>query len=90
MPRTLQVGLAPAAHDLQRLHDELDLANAAVAELDVGRAVAARALFADLAVHVAQSLVGVVVEVLAEDEGRDELVELACRAPVSARALSHA
>ena len=33
-----QVGLAAAAHDLQRLHDELDLANAAVAELDVGRA----------------------------------------------------
>ena len=30
-----QRGLAPAAHDLQRLHDELDFANAAGPELDV-------------------------------------------------------
>ena len=71
-----QFGLAPAADDLQGLHDELDLANAARPELDVRRVVVALALLRDLAVDVAQALVGIVVEVLAKDEGRDERVEL--------------
>ena len=48
--------LPAAADDLQRLHDELDLADAAGAELDVGGVVAALALFADLAMDVAQTL----------------------------------
>ena len=64
--------LASAAHDLQRLHDELDLADAAFAELDVARVVAARALLADLAMHVAQARVRVVVEILAVHERRHE------------------
>ena len=45
-------------------------------ELDVARVVAPLALLADLAMDVAQALVGVEVEVFAEDERRDESVEL--------------
>ena len=71
-----QVGLAPAAHELQRLHDELDLANAARAELDVVRVIVALALLGDLPMDVAQPVVGVVVEVLAKDERRHQRVEL--------------
>ena len=77
--------LAAAAHQLQRLHDELDLADAAGAELDVGRIVAALALLADLAMDVAQAVVGVEVEVLAKYEGRDEARELVVPAFPSAR-----
>ncbi len=71
-----QVLLASAADDLQRLRDELDLADAAVAQLHVLRVVAARALVADLPVDVAQALVRVVVEVLAVDERRDQRDEV--------------
>ena len=49
------------------------------AELDVRQVVAALALLADLAMDVAQPVVGVVVEVLAVDERRDQRVELAVR-----------
>src|SRR6185437_8844336 len=66
--------LPAAANDLQRLYDELDLANAAAAELDV--VVLARFLVADLPMHAAQSLVRVVVEVLAVDKGCDQRPEL--------------
>ena len=76
VPRAAQAGLAPAAHELQRLHDELDLANAAGPELDVLRVVVALALLGDLAMDVAQSVISVVVQVLAKDERRHQRVEL--------------
>ena len=48
--------VAAAANELQRLHDELDLADAAGAELDVARELAARRDCSRiLAVHVAQA-----------------------------------
>src|SRR5262249_387888 len=50
-------GLAAGAHELQSLHDELDLANAAGPELDVALVALAPSLLADLAVDVAQACV---------------------------------
>ena len=82
-----QVGLASAADDLQRLHDELDLADAAAPELHVRRVSATRALLADLAVDVAQAVVGVVVEVLAIHERRREPSRLGVPRSPSPRAL---
>ena len=73
--------LAPPAHELQRLRDELDLADPAGAELDVGRVIAPLALRPDLPVHVAQSLIRVEIEVLAIDERRDQPVELGMARP---------
>ena len=58
--------LASAAHELQRLRDELDFADAAGPELDVALIALAASLLADLPMHVAQAVVGVVIEVLAE------------------------
>ena len=69
-PACAQRRLAPAAHELQRLHDEFDFANAARTELDVVGMVAYPALLANLPMHVAQPVVGVEIEVLAVDEGR--------------------
>src|SRR5262249_33894314 len=69
-------GLAAGAHELQSLHDELDLANAAGPELDVALVALAPSLLADLAVDVAQACVCVEVEILAEDERRDQLLEI--------------
>ncbi len=71
-----QARIATAAHDLQRLHDEFDLAYAAGPELDVLCIVLASTLLADLAMDVAQALVRVEIEVLAVDERRDQGVEL--------------
>ena len=75
-PAGAQVRLAPAAHELHRLDDELDFANAARSELDVRRVVVALALLADLAMDVAQTLVRIEVQVLAKDERRDQRIEL--------------
>ncbi len=86
MPADPQRRLAAAADDLQRLHDELDLADAAGAELDVRPVVAPLALLADLAMHVAQPVVRVEVEVLAEHERRDQRIELVVPRRRSARA----
>ena len=47
-----QLRPAAAAHDLKRLHDELDLADAAGAELDVLGQVLARDLLGDEALHL--------------------------------------
>ena len=76
-----QVRLAPAADELQGLHRELDLADAARPQLDVRLVVAALALLADLPMDVAQAFVGIEVEVLAIDERRDHVIELAMACP---------
>ncbi len=51
-----QIGVSPAANQLEDLRDELDLANAAGAQLDVVLQVAPRHLGADLPVQIAQSI----------------------------------
>ena len=63
-----------AAHHLQQLHGELDLADAAARELDVVGALgpaggAPRGVVADLAVQLAQAFEHAVVEVAAKHEG---------------------
>ena len=70
-----QFGELPAAHHLQQLHGELDLADATARELHVVGAfgVAGAALggvVADLAVQRAQGIEHAVVEVAAEHEGQ--------------------
>ena len=64
----LQRGLAAAADQLERLHDELDLADAARTELDVVLQLAPLDLARDQLLHVAQRLEHAEVEVAAEDE----------------------
>ncbi len=71
-----QCRFASGTDDLQCLHGELDLADAARAQLDVARDVLAPLLLADLTVDAAQALVGVVVEIFPIDERRHQLVEL--------------
>ncbi len=71
-----QSGVVAAAHDLEHLGDELDLADAARPELDVVVQVAAPDLGADLRVQLAQAGDGAEVEVPAVDERRDERGEL--------------
>jgi hypothetical protein len=63
-----QLRVAAAAHELQRLHDELDLADAAGAELDVLGELAPGDVAAHLRVQRAQRAERAVVEVLAEHE----------------------
>src|SRR6185437_16327435 len=46
-------------------------------ELDVTDVIAAPALLADLAMHVTQAFVGIVVQILSIDERGDQLLELA-------------
>ncbi len=60
--------LAPAADQLQRLHQEFDLADAAGAALDVIGQVLARHLGGDHRLHRAQAFQRAVVEVAAIDE----------------------
>jgi hypothetical protein len=64
------------AHELQCLDDEFDLADATGPELDVALVALAPALLANLAVHVAQAGIGIEVEILAEYEGRDQLLQI--------------
>src|SRR5690606_34845583 len=71
----LQAAVTATANELEDLGDELDLADAAGADLDVVGAVAARDLAADLRVQVAHRVEGAVVEVLAEHEGAGDLLE---------------
>src|SRR3970040_278140 len=71
-----QLGIAPAAHQLQRLRDELDLANAARPELDVAGALAARHVAAYLGVQSAHRGERRVFEILAEHERPYDAVEL--------------
>src|SRR5690606_29417366 len=68
------------AHHLQKLHGELDLADAAARELDVVGALRspgspAVGLVADLAVQLAQAFENTVVEVATEHEGRDQVAQ---------------
>jgi hypothetical protein len=70
-----QFGELAAAHHLQQLHGELDLADAAARQLHVVGALgaagaAARRLLADLPVQHAQRIEHAVVEVAAEHEGQ--------------------
>ena len=71
-----QARLPAAAHELQRLRDEFDLADAARTKLDVAGVILAPALLADLPVHVAQTSIGVVIEILAKHERRNEPFQL--------------
>ena len=75
-PARAQAGFPASAHQLQRLHDELDLADAAWPQLDVARVILATTLLADLSMHVAQAGISIVVEILAEHERGDEALEL--------------
>ena len=64
----LQRRLAPAAHELQCLGDELDLADATGTEFDVGPHTLARDLALDERFHRAQRLKRAVIEILAKHE----------------------
>ena len=78
--RHAQVRLAPTGDQLLRLHEELDLADAAAAELDVvagDRDRAEAAVGVDLPLHGVNVGDGRKVEVLAPDEGRKLVEELA-------------
>jgi len=66
----------PAPDELEDLGDELDLADAARAELDVVGAVTAGDLAADLRVQFAHGVDGAEVEVLAEHEGAGDVAQL--------------
>jgi hypothetical protein len=70
-----QLGELPAAHHLQQLHGEFDLADAAARQLDIVGALRMPALrlaawLADLPVQRAQRLEHAVVQVAAEHEGQ--------------------
>src|SRR5947207_11630087 len=71
-----QFRLLAAPHDLQCLRDELDFADTAGPELDVVCVSAAAFLLANLPVDIAQSLVGIVVQIFSIDEGCDAAREL--------------
>ena len=71
----LQLGTAAAAHELKRLHDELDLADPAGTELDVLGHVLARDFLRDQRLHLPQRVEHAVVEVAAVDERREDQIE---------------
>ena len=77
--------LAPAADQLEHLHDEFDLAYAAGAELDVIGDVAALDFLADLAMQIAHRGERAVVEMAPEDERPHQLFQLGSPARRSAR-----
>ena len=73
-----QFGMAPARDQLLRLHEELDLADAAAAELDVvafDRDLVVALVGGHLALHRVHVGDRAVVEILAPDERRDLLQE---------------
>ena len=80
----LQRKVAATAHELEHLGDELDLANAAGAELDVVCHVAARHLATDLGVQIAHRVDRAEIEILAEHEGPRDRAQL-----FAARAMHH-
>ena len=67
----LQTPVLAAADQLERLHDEFDLADAAVTELDVVRQIAALHLALDQRLHLAQRLEHAKVEIAPIDERAD-------------------
>jgi hypothetical protein len=70
--------VAAAAHDLKRLHDELDLAVAARAELDVVLQLAPLDLARNHSFHLAQRFEHAVVEVAPIDERAQHFVVQLC------------
>ncbi len=66
--RGLQAAILAAAHQLQRLHDELDLADTARPELHVAREIAPLHFAFDEALHFAQRLEHAEIEIAAIDE----------------------
>ncbi len=70
-----QARVAPAAHQLEELHRELDLADAAAADLDVVGLAAPDRRLEDARVQLAQLLEQAVVEVAAVHEGVDALAQ---------------
>jgi hypothetical protein len=70
-----QLRPAAAAYDLKRLHDELDLADAAWTELDVLGQVLARDFLGDEPLHLPKRVEYAVVQVAAIDERRQDIVE---------------
>ena len=70
-----QGGLAAAADELQRLGDELHLANAPGAELDVALQPLAAHLGGDHRLHLAQAVDDAEVDVAAKHEGAQQLGE---------------
>ena len=81
--------IAPAAHHLEELHRELDLADAARAHLDVVGLAAANGGLEDARVQLAQLLEHAVVEIAPVHEGLDALGH-ALGGPATTRAFSHA
>ncbi len=73
--RRAQRRVAPAAHQLEELHAELDLADAARADLDVVAPAAPARRLEDPPVQLAQRLEQSEVEVAPIDEGRHTLLE---------------
>ena len=85
-----QLGELAAAHHLQQLHGELDLADAAARQLDVVGALgppgaAARRLLADLPVQRAQRVEHAVVQIAPEHEGQHHAAQRLRRAVGHAR-----
>jgi len=69
VPRTPQVRVAAGVQELQRLHEELDLADAAAAQLQIHAGARAR-LPLRARLELPHLVHGLQVEVLAEDERR--------------------
>ncbi len=85
-----QARLRPAADQLLRLHDELDLADAARAQLHVVPQLAPLDFAGDHRLHLAQALVDAVVEVTPIHEGpHDAVVERAVARGAGDRARLH-
>ena len=74
-----QLRVAAGAHELQRLHDELDLADAAGPQLHVVREFAPRDVAPHFGVQPAHGGERSIVEVLAEHEGAHGRFELRAR-----------
>ena len=78
-----QLGFSPAADQLQRLHQELDLADAARPALDVVGQLLARDLGGDRRLHRAQAVERAEVEVAAVDERPQHVEEAAAGVEVA-------
>ena len=78
-----QAGFAATADQLGQLHDELDLADAAGAELEVVGQILARDFRIDQPLHFAQAGERGVVEVLAVHERPQQLLQLLAGMPVA-------
>ena len=72
----LQVGISPAANELEHLGDEFDFSNAAGTELDVVSHVLFRHFATDLGVQFAHRIDRAEIEILAKDKRMADLVQL--------------